>query len=77
MDLLLRRNPLRQLLPFLSTRHNLITRMAVEELDMRKQLGKEQVDQRKDLLSQLMAAHRKQPDKFTEGDVFAISHGAM
>ena len=77
MDRFLRRNPLRQLVPFMSTRHNLITRMALEELEMRERLGKEQVDQRKDLLSQLMAAHRKQPDKFTEGDVFAISHGAM
>ena len=77
VDLFLRRKPLRKLLPFLSTKHNLITRLALEELNMRKQLGKEQIDERKDLLSQLLEAHRKQPEKSTEGDVFAISHGAM
>lgn len=55
---------------------SLITRMALEELERRKKSG-EKVTDRKDLLSQLMAANEKTPEKFKEGDVFAIAHGAM
>ena len=77
LDKFLRRNPLLPFLPFISGKRNLITRMALQELDIRKKMGHEQADERKDLLSQLLSAHRKDPEKFTEGDVFAISHGAM
>jgi len=60
----------------MSTKNALITRIAIAELEKRKQSGKNQVD-RKDLLSQLLAAHQAQPDKFGEGDVFAVAHGAI
>ena len=73
---LLRAKPFRQYVPFLSTKNALITRIAIAELEKRKQSGKNQVD-RKDLLSQLLAAHQAQPDKFGEGDVFAVAHGAI
>jgi hypothetical protein len=76
MDHLLRRNPLWQYVPFLATKNALITRIALAELEKRKQMGKNAVD-RKDLLSQLLTASQAQPDKFGEGDVFAIAHGAM
>jgi hypothetical protein len=50
--------------------------MALEEMEKRKKYGEKVVD-RKDLLSQLMAANEKAPETFKEGDVFAIAHGAM
>lgn len=76
LDKFLRRNPLWQYVPFLSTKNALITRLAIAELEKRKRAGKNDID-RKDLLSQLLSAHQKQPDKFGEGDVFAVAHGAM
>lgn len=45
-------------------------------MDKRKKYGIKEID-RKDLLSQLMAAHDKAPDAFKEGDVFAVAHGAI
>ena len=51
--------------------------MALKEIELRNSTNTHQVDGRKDLLSQLLAAHEKQPEKFTAGDVFAVSHGAM
>jgi len=75
-DFALRRNPLAKLLPGMDPSKSLITRMALEELDKRKKYGEKVVD-RKDLLSQLMAANEKAPESFKEGDVFAIAHGAM
>ena len=74
-DFAFRRNPLWSLVPWLNTKNFLITRMAIEEMEKRKKIGKE-LD-RKDLLSQLFAAHDKAPDAFREGDVFAVAHGAM
>jgi hypothetical protein len=75
-DLALRRNPLAKFLPGMDLSKSLITRMALEELGKRKKYGEKVID-RKDLLSQLMAANEKAPDVFKEGDVFAIAHGAM
>ena len=62
--------------PWLNTSNFLITRMAVEEMDKRKKIGSKELE-RKDLLSQLFAAHEKAPDVFREGDVFAVAHGAI
>lgn len=75
-DFLLRRNPITKFLPGMDPSKSLITRMALEELDKRKKYGEKVID-RKDLLSQLMAANEKAPETFKEGDVFAIAHGAM
>lgn len=75
-DLVFRRNPLAKFLPGMDPSKSLITRMALEELSARKNYGEKVID-RKDLLSQLMAANEKVPENFKEGDVFAIAHGAM
>jgi hypothetical protein len=72
----LRRNPITKFLPGMDPSKSLITRMALEELEKRKKSGEKVID-RKDLLSQLMAANEKAPETFKEGDVFAIAHGAM
>ncbi len=83
VDYLLRRNPLRQWIPGLSTGNALITRMALEELQRRKPFDKESQgkwrggDGRQDLLASLIKGHMKDPDRFGEGDVFAVAHGAM
>jgi hypothetical protein len=50
--------------------------MALDEMGKRKNLGSKDLG-RKDLLSQLFTAHEKAPEIFTEGDVFAVAHGAM
>ena len=50
--------------------------MATEEMAKREKIGSNEVG-RKDLLSQLFAAHEKAPDVFRKGDVFAVAHGAM
>lgn len=83
MDYFLRRNPLRKLIPWLNTKNALITRMALEELGRRKPFDKESEgkwrggDGRRDLLASLIQGHLKNPDRFGEGDVFAVAHGAM
>jgi hypothetical protein len=77
MDYLLRRNPLWKFVPWLAPKNSLITKMALKEMDERKKLGTEQIDERKDLLSQLLSGHRKTPDRFGELDVFSVAHGAM
>jgi len=45
-------------------------------MGQRQKLGNKQID-RKDLLSQLLAASETAPDKFGMGDVFAVAHGAI
>jgi len=75
-DFAFRRNPLWKYVPALSTSNFLITRMAVEEMEKRKKVGRKELE-RKDLLSELFAAHEKAPEQFREGDVFAVAHGAM
>ncbi|KAI7364108.1 GMC oxidoreductase [Hortaea werneckii] len=77
-DWVFRRNPLWKLVPGLDPARFLITRMAREEMEKRKRIGEKEVESgRKDLLSQLMAAHEKAPGQFGEGDVFAVAHGAI
>ena len=76
MDFVFRRNPIRQYIPFLSTKKLLITSMALKKMDERTSPKSAQRD-RKDLLDHLFQGHRDRPDKFSEGDVFAVAHGAM
>lgn len=83
LDHFLRRNPLWKLVPALDTKNALITRMALEELERRKPFDKESEgkwrggDGRQDLLASLIKGHLKDPQRFGEGDVFAVAHGAM
>lgn len=83
LDYLLRRNPLWKFIPALDTKNALITRMALEEMGRRKPFDKESEgkwrggDGRQDLLASLIKGHLKDPEKFGEGDVFAVAHGAM
>jgi len=79
LDHFLRRNPLWNYIPFLSTKNALITRMALDEMDKRRPFGttaSKETD-RKDLLGSLIKGHEANPDRFGEGDVFAVAHGAM
>ncbi|KAF3770258.1 cytochrome P450 [Cryphonectria parasitica EP155] len=83
MDHLGRRNPLRRLIPTMNTKNALITRMALEELERRRPFDKESEgrwrggDGRQDLLASLIKGHLKDPQRFGEGDVFAVAHGAI
>lgn len=74
-DFVFRRNPLWKYIPALSSSNFLITRMALDEIEQRKKLGKQ--FERRDLMSALFDAHEKAPDAFKDGDVFAVAHGAM
>ncbi|KEZ40095.1 hypothetical protein SAPIO_CDS9109 [Scedosporium apiospermum] len=82
-DYLFRRNPLRKLIPTMSTKNALVTRLALAEMDRRQpftkdNMGKDRVgDGRQDLLASLIQGHLKDPSKFSEGDVFAVAHGAI
>ena len=56
--------------------------MALGEMNNRRPFEKDGVHTemnsvRKDLLQSLIEGHLKSPDKFGEGDVFAVAHGAM
>lgn len=53
--------------------------MALDEIQRRKPFKTKvfQQDERKDLLESLIQAHVAAPDRFSEGDVFAVCHGAM
>jgi hypothetical protein len=83
LDHLLRRNPLWQYIPWLSTKNALITRMALEEMARRQPFDKDNAgllrtgDGRQDLMASLIQGHLKDPERFREGDVFAVAHGAM
>jgi Cytochrome P450 len=83
LDPLLRRNPLWAIIPSFNTKNAPITRLALEELAKRRPFDKESEgkwrngDGRQDLLASLIKGHLKTPDTFTEGDVFAVAHGAM
>lgn len=83
LDKFLRRNPLWKLIPALNTKNALIARMALDELARRKPFDKESEgkwrggDGRQDLLASLIKGHLKDPQRFGEGDVFAVAHGAM
>ncbi|RYP06472.1 hypothetical protein DL765_009481 [Monosporascus sp. GIB2] len=82
-DYLLRRNPLAKLIPSLDPNNSLITRIAQEEMSKRRPFDIEKEgkggssDGREDLLASLIKGHLKDPEKFGEGDVFAVSHGAI
>ncbi|RYP39104.1 hypothetical protein DL766_000560 [Monosporascus sp. MC13-8B] len=82
-DYLLRRNPLAKLIPSLDPNNSLITRIAQEEMSKRRPFEIEREgkggssDGREDLLASLIKGHLKDPEKFGEGDVFAVSHGAI
>jgi hypothetical protein len=83
VDYFLRRNPLWNYVPTLSTKSAPITRLALAELARRKPFDKESMgrwragDGRQDLLASLIQGHLKDPERFSEGDVFAVAHGAM
>lgn len=76
LDYFLRRNQLWKLLQTVyKGAQPLVTRISLEE--MRKRRCGEVKTERKDLLGQLLKMNEKDRDKFTEGDVFAVTHGAM
>ena len=78
IDHFLRRNPLWQFVAFRATKHVHVTEIALRELQRRT--SGEVVASRPDLLSQLMRAVGEadaEKETLTEGDVFAIAHGAM
>ena len=75
IDHLLRRNPLWQFIPWLATDNALITQVTLKE--MRKRKTKTPQMDRPDLLSQFLLASKKHNSKLSDGDVFAIVHGAM
>ncbi|KAK3294215.1 cytochrome P450 [Chaetomium fimeti] len=83
LDYLLRRNPLWRFVPWLSTKNALITRMALEEMARRQPFDKDHGgllrsgDGRQDLMASLIQGHLKDPERFREGDVFAVAHGAI
>ncbi|KAH6632420.1 cytochrome P450 [Chaetomium tenue] len=83
LDYLLRRNPLWRFVPWLSTKNALITRMALEEMARRQPFDKDRGgllrtgDGRQDLMASLIQGHLKDPERFGEGDVFAVAHGAI
>ncbi|KAK1718159.1 hypothetical protein CaCOL14_010433 [Colletotrichum acutatum] len=83
VDLLLRRNPLWNLFPTLNNKNAPITRIALSEMERRRPFDKESEgklrndDGRQDLLASLIKGHLKDTERFTEGDVFAVAHGAI
>lgn len=54
-----------------------MTRIAVEELDKRKQPDGSYDSSGIDLLAELLRAHEGNADKFSVNDVFSIAHGAV
>jgi len=83
LDIFLRRNPICKYIPVLDPGNNLITRIAKEEIAKRKPFEIEREgksassDGREDLMASLIKGHLKDPQKFHEGDIFAVAHGAM
>ena len=83
LDHVLRKNPLWKLVPFIDPGHTLVTKIALDEMSKRKPFATDKEgkggssDGREDLLASLIKGHLKDPSKFTEGDVFAVAHGAM
>ncbi|KAI1135597.1 cytochrome P450 [Hypoxylon sp. FL0543] len=83
IDCLLRRNPLWRWIPAFDPGNALITRIARDEMRKRRPFDKERDgkgaggDGREDLLSSLIRGHLKDKEKFHEGDIFAVAHGAI
>jgi hypothetical protein len=75
-DKFLRQNPVLPHLPFMKPKPLLLVIWALNELQKRKE-GGDFISNRRDLLGQLMQAHRENPETFGEGDVFAIAFRAM
>jgi hypothetical protein len=63
------------LLKVLGPRKSLLSEIALREIGERRQGGKE-LD-RRDLLSRFFEAKEAHPDKMSDLDIFAISHGAL
>ncbi|KAI1733507.1 cytochrome P450 [Xylaria scruposa] len=82
-DIFLRRNPICKYIPALDPANNLITRIAKEEMAKRRPFEIEREgkgaggDGREDLMASLIKGHLKDPQKFREGDIFAVAHGAI
>ncbi|TGJ80519.1 hypothetical protein E0Z10_g8247 [Xylaria hypoxylon] len=82
-DIFLRRNPICKYIPALDPGNNLITRIAREEMAKRRPFAVEREgkgaggDGREDLMASLIKGHLKDPQKFHEGDIFAVAHGAI
>ena len=74
---LLLNNPVWQYLQLHVFKPPYLTQMALGEVERRKKSDGFYLSERKDLLGQLMQAHSANPERFSELDVFAISHGAM
>lgn len=55
----------------------LVTRIALEEIGRRRRGEGEGKGKGRDLLAQLLRANEASPERFGEGDVFAVTHGAM
>ncbi|KAI1419717.1 cytochrome P450 [Xylaria sp. FL1777] len=83
LDVFLRRNPICKYIPALDPANNLITRIAKEEMAKRRPFEVEREgkgaggDGREDLMASLIKGHLKDPQKFHEGDIFAVAHGAI
>ncbi|KAL1623196.1 hypothetical protein SLS54_004683 [Diplodia seriata] len=81
LDWALRRNPVwRAWQAVVPGAQPLVTRIAREELGKRRMGGAGEgktAGEGRDLLAQLLRAHEKDPVRFTEQDVFAVTHGAM
>lgn len=54
-----------------------MTRIALEELEKRKQPDGSYDSTGIDLLAELLRAHEGNAEKFSVDDVFSIAHGAM
>ena len=76
-DILLRNNPLRPYLPFWKPEPTTMTRIAVEELEKRKNADGTFDSSGIDLLAELLRAHEGNKEKFSVNDVFSIAHGAV
>ncbi|KPI39733.1 Pisatin demethylase [Cyphellophora attinorum] len=76
-DILFRNNPIRPYLPFWKPEPTTMTRIAVEELEKRKQADGTYDSTGIDLLAELLRNHEGNKDKFSINDVFSIAHGAI
>ncbi|ETI25325.1 hypothetical protein G647_02097 [Cladophialophora carrionii CBS 160.54] len=77
-DILLRNNPIRQYLPKkFQMQPTTMTKIAVAELEKRKQKDGSFDSHGIDLLAELLRAHEGNAEKFSINDVFSIAHGAV
>ncbi|EXJ95555.1 hypothetical protein A1O1_00677 [Capronia coronata CBS 617.96] len=76
-DVFLRNNPLRPYLPFWKPQPTTMTKIAIQELEKRKQPDGTYDSSGIDLLAELLRAHEANPEKFGVNDVFSIAHGAV